>query len=85
LSGRSTSWWRCSSEPRSHPPEVAERIEEERRRLQADLATLSRRGRQIVAARSGHHIQLEDPRLVVRAVRDVVEEARARAVRRPAP
>jgi pimeloyl-ACP methyl ester carboxylesterase len=54
----------------------AKTLDEDRRQLQADLATLSRRGRQVVAASSGHHIQLEQPRLVVRAIRDVVEEAR---------
>ena len=53
-------------------------LDEDRRRLQADLATLSRRGRRVVAARSGHHMQLEEPRLVARAIREVVEEARRR-------
>jgi pimeloyl-ACP methyl ester carboxylesterase len=47
--------------------------EEERLRHQADLATLSRQGRQRAAARStGHHIHVEEPEIVVDAVRQVV-------------
>ena len=43
---------------------------------QAELATLAPRGRQIVAPRSSHYVQLEQPALVVRAVRQVVETIR---------
>ena len=47
--------------------------EEERLRHQADLAALSRRGRQRTAARTtGHHIHIEEPDIVVDAVREVV-------------
>jgi pimeloyl-ACP methyl ester carboxylesterase len=39
----------------------------------AELAkTLSRNGRQIIAERSGHHVQIEEPEVVVTAVRDVI-------------
>jgi hypothetical protein len=38
----------------------------------AALAALSRRGRQIIAQRSGHHVQLEDPELVARLIRETV-------------
>jgi pimeloyl-ACP methyl ester carboxylesterase len=44
--------------------------------LQAQLASLSTRGRQIVIANSGHGINLEAPDEVVKAVRDVVEQTR---------
>ena len=50
-------------------------VERERERLhhQADLAALSRRGRQMTAGpRTGHHIHIEEPDLVVRAIREVV-------------
>jgi hypothetical protein len=45
--------------------------------LQAQLAGLSTRGRQIVVANSGHAINFDAPDQVVLAVRDVVEQARA--------
>ena len=43
---------------------------------QAALAKLSRQGKQIIATNSGHHIQIEDPEIVVKAIRDVVTAAR---------
>lgn len=46
--------------------------------LQADLARLSTRGRQIVVERSDHMIQFEAPDAVVSAVSDVVAEVRRR-------
>jgi pimeloyl-ACP methyl ester carboxylesterase len=46
--------------------------EEGHRREQTDLVALSRSGRQVVAGRSGHHIPLQEPELVVTAIRDVL-------------
>jgi hypothetical protein len=46
--------------------------EEGHRREQAELVALSRSGRQVVAERSGHHIPLQEPELVVAAIRDVL-------------
>jgi pimeloyl-ACP methyl ester carboxylesterase len=43
--------------------------------LQADLVSLSSNGRQVIAEESGHHIQLEQPELVIEAIREVVEAA----------
>jgi pimeloyl-ACP methyl ester carboxylesterase len=51
-------------------PEVA-------RREQARIAGLSSRGRQIIAATGGHWVHLDEPELVVSAVREVVESVRA--------
>ncbi len=45
-------------------------------RGQADLATLSSNSRHVVATRSSHHIHLEEPDLVVEAIRQVVDAAR---------
>ena len=45
--------------------------------LHRDLATLSSRGRLIVAERSGHAIQDDEPELVVDAVREVIQLARS--------
>jgi pimeloyl-ACP methyl ester carboxylesterase len=44
--------------------------------MQAELATLSPRGKRIIAEESGHFIQLDQPELVVDAIREVVEAAR---------
>jgi pimeloyl-ACP methyl ester carboxylesterase len=41
-----------------------------------DLACLSSRGRHTVAAKSGHWIHLDEPEVVVSAIRDLVEGAR---------
>lgn len=46
-------------------------------RLQEDLVSRSRRSRWIWAERSGHSIQLDQPELVVEAIREVVNQARA--------
>jgi hypothetical protein len=51
--------------------------EEGHRVEQAQLVALSRFGRQVVAERSGHHIPLQEPELVVSAIRDEMA-ARAR-------
>jgi pimeloyl-ACP methyl ester carboxylesterase len=50
----------------------ARALEEEHRQDHVAVAAMSRRGTLVVATRSGHHIQLEEPELVVQAVRDVV-------------
>ncbi|HEY0170620.1 MAG TPA: alpha/beta hydrolase [Pyrinomonadaceae bacterium] len=50
-----------------------------KRRQKEGLAGLSSRGRVVVAERSGHHVHLEEPALVVEAVRQVVGSARRRA------
>ena len=59
-------------------PRAAER-EASHRRNQSDLATLSRTGRQVFATRSGHHIHLDEPELVVTAIREVVSAAQSAA------
>ncbi|MGH7553425.1 MAG: hypothetical protein ACREMQ_10425 [Longimicrobiales bacterium] len=54
----------------------AQTLEEERQRYQADRVRLSRVGKQVNAQRSGHHIQLEEPELVIQAIRDVLAASR---------
>ena len=51
-------------------------MEAEHRKDHASVATMSRRGRLVIAARSGHHVQLDEPELVVSAIREVVAAAR---------
>ena len=45
------------------------------------LAELVPGARHVIAAKSGHYIQLDQPRLVTRAIRSVVRKARARRAR----
>ena len=47
-------------------------LEQEHRKDLAAIAARSRRGRSIVATTSDHHVQLEEPELVVAAIRDVM-------------
>lgn len=51
----------------------AERIQEHR-----ELARLSSQGRHLVALQSGHWIQFDEPELVVKAIHEVVDQARER-------
>jgi pimeloyl-ACP methyl ester carboxylesterase len=53
----------------------AAQLESDRKRLQADLAKLSRNGKQVIVA-SGHNMQLEAPDVVTDAIRGVVDECR---------
>jgi pimeloyl-ACP methyl ester carboxylesterase len=48
----------------------------ERAALQRDLVTLSRRGTAVTAAHAGHNVHLEEPALVVEAIRRVVDRIR---------
>jgi pimeloyl-ACP methyl ester carboxylesterase len=45
-------------------------------KLQADLVKKSLRGKQMIAERSGHRINVEQPEIIVDAVRDMVAELR---------
>jgi hypothetical protein len=47
-------------------------FEEEHRKDHAALAALSSRGKQVIAERSGHHIQLEQPELVADTIKEVL-------------
>jgi len=53
--------------------------DEGHQKLQADLVCLSRYSKQIIAQKSGHHIQLDEPELVTDAIRQVVDATRGRA------
>lgn len=47
--------------------------EEERRRAFAVLAAMSHNGKVIVATKSGHHVHLQQPELVIAAVREILK------------
>ncbi|HEX5703899.1 MAG TPA: alpha/beta hydrolase [Pyrinomonadaceae bacterium] len=59
------------------PPGIAadewKRIHEEKRQQKVGLANLSRNSKTVVAERSGHHIQLDEPHVVTDAIRFVVD------------
>jgi len=44
--------------------------------MQAQLTTLSTRGRQVIVPKSGHRIPEEAPEAVIEAVREVVMKSR---------
>jgi hypothetical protein len=44
----------------------------------AELAKMSRNGNHMIARRSGHHIHIDEPDLVVEAVRGVTESGAVR-------
>jgi pimeloyl-ACP methyl ester carboxylesterase len=58
----------------------AQGADENWRRLQRDLASLSKRGCLIFAQQSGHAVALDQPDVIVDAIRSVVETARGRDV-----
>jgi pimeloyl-ACP methyl ester carboxylesterase len=51
-------------------------FEEEHRRDHAAMAAMSRNGKLVIATRSGHHVQLDEPEFVIKAIRDLLEAAR---------
>lgn len=53
------------------------------RSLQADQVTLSERGCQIIAERAGHVVALDQPDVVVNAIRTIVETSRGATLQSP--
>jgi pimeloyl-ACP methyl ester carboxylesterase len=51
-------------------------LEEDHRRDHEILASMSTRGKLIIAPHSGHHVQLQEPELVVAAIREVLSPFR---------
>lgn len=47
---------------------------EERRRDHKTMASASRRGRWLIAEKSGHHVQIDQPDVVIAAIRDVIQK-----------
>jgi pimeloyl-ACP methyl ester carboxylesterase len=55
---------------------LAPKFEEIRQELQQDLVHRSPQGKQIIATKSGHFIQRDEPELVVKAIREVIDATR---------
>jgi pimeloyl-ACP methyl ester carboxylesterase len=62
--------------PPDFPPELGAQLDHLRAAQQRELARLSSAGQHIIATRSGHMIQGDEPELVVEAIHRVVEAAR---------
>jgi pimeloyl-ACP methyl ester carboxylesterase len=62
--------------PPNVSPEEWKRLVEEKRQQKAGFVNLSHNSQLMYAEQSGHHIQLDEPELVVSAIRKVVETVR---------
>ena len=51
-------------------------LEADHRRDHAAVATMSRNGRLVIATHSGHHVQLDEPELVIKSIREVLAAVR---------
>jgi hypothetical protein len=51
-------------------------FEAEHRRDHAAMAAMSRNGKLIIAEHSGHHVQIDEPELVIKAIRDTLAGTR---------
>jgi len=60
------------------PEDVALTLDQAWQEMQRELVALSSNGKQIIAEQSGHCIHCSQPRLVIDAIREVVEETRGR-------
>jgi pimeloyl-ACP methyl ester carboxylesterase len=67
-----------AEQPMMASPEVVQALEETFTRLQAEMAMLSSSGKLLVAEQSGHAIHLDQPDLVIEAVREVLTAVRTR-------
>jgi pimeloyl-ACP methyl ester carboxylesterase len=59
------------------PADIAKPTNDAWEKMQEELAHLSTRGTQAIAKNSAHYIQLDRPDVVIEAIRNVVEQARA--------
>src|SRR5262249_18881103 len=65
--------------PPEDPSYSPEQHDGNNKKLPQELTGLSRNGKLILTEKSGHHIQLDEPELVIGAIRQVVEAARSGA------
>jgi pimeloyl-ACP methyl ester carboxylesterase len=59
------------------PPDLAKPANDAWEKMQEELSHLSTRGTQTIAKNSAHYIQIDRPDMVIEAVRNVVDQARA--------
>ena len=53
-------------------------LKQDHDRLQSDLLSLSRNSRQIIAQKSGHHIHLDEPAVVIEAIKQIMTAFRSK-------
>ena len=61
-----------------YPKKMAAILSQEHKQQQAQLASMSSKGKQIIVPNSGHHIQLDAPDAVISAIQSMVAAARKR-------
>ncbi|HEX8284960.1 MAG TPA: alpha/beta hydrolase [Pyrinomonadaceae bacterium] len=70
------------SEAGEPPPGISadewKRVNEEKKRQKIEITNLSHNSKLIIAAKSGHHVQLDEPQVVTDAIRLTVDAARRR-------
>lgn len=59
------------------PDEVSKKLEDILQQQQNELAALSTDSTHVIATKAGHEIQVDEPELVIKAIREVVSKARA--------
>ena len=59
------------------PDDVSKKLEDIGLQLQNDLAALSTDNTHVIATRAGHEIHVDEPALVIKAIREVVAKVRA--------
>jgi len=52
----------------------SERLQQHSKALQKDLLNISKNSRQIIAHKSGHHIHIDEPELVVQVLRELADQ-----------
>ena len=62
--------------PRTSWPQEDDDFNKIWQELQVDLVTQSSRGKQIIAEHSDHMINLEQPEIIIEAVREMIDELR---------
>jgi pimeloyl-ACP methyl ester carboxylesterase len=67
------------------PADLAQQTNQAWEKMQEELGHLSTRGTQTIAKNSAHYIQIDRPEVVVDAVRNVVQQARAGSAANPKP
>jgi hypothetical protein len=70
----------AAEKPSDISTEEWNRLVKEKREQEMELANLSTNRKVIIAEKSGHHIQLDEPQLVVDAIRRVIESVRGRTL-----
>jgi len=63
-------------DPANYPPGLIEEMERTWRQMQRELTHLSSQSRQIIASRSGHLINEDEPALIVEVIRQMVMQVR---------